>query len=160
MNDSLRVLIEQTQCAAKKRQLDDAFALAEEAIAQYPTKKEVWDLRAFIRSLTGQYDLAIADISTAINLDPRDPYLFFDRARYHLGARQWQAADNDSVRGLELCEPHERETFHFLRAEALLQLGHKAEALVELAEVDDDLRGWTFRFVRKEDLMAECQESS
>jgi len=132
--------------------------MAAEAVRLYPGEKRAWSLRGFLGHLTNHHDLAIAAASQAIEIEPDDEYLFFNRGRYYLSAGRWQEAVSDFSRGVELCEAYERETFLFFRAEGLLQLGRREDALADLAGVPDDTRGWTFRFVRKPDLVAECMK--
>lgn len=157
----LEDLISSAQQAARSRRFPEALAITTEAVRLYPDDKRAWSLRGFLGVLTRDYDLAIVAASRAIEIDPNDEYLLLDRGRYNLKAKRWQEAVNDLSRGLELCGAHERETFLFLRAEGLLQLGRREDALADLAGVPDgenDGGFWTFRFVRKRDLVAECAE--
>jgi len=81
------------------------------------------------------------------------------------GADQFALGDNgssinDFTRGLDLCELYTsndyRETLLFWRAEALLKLGRKQEALADLAYVSEDFRFWTDKLRTKGDLLADC----
>jgi hypothetical protein len=64
---------------------------------------------------------------------------------------------------LEVCERYKndayREELHFWRAEALLRLGKKQEALTDLAHVyDNDFASWTYKLRTKADLLADCSK--
>ncbi|MDC0744980.1 tetratricopeptide repeat protein [Polyangium mundeleinium] len=138
---------------------EDAVRLVE----QYPEDPHVWDTLAYAHSSSDDYVAAIAAISRAIELNPKDPALFFDRGEYALQTGDHERAVADFGQGLVLCdEPrweYLREVLHFLRAEAFVHLGKKAEALADLSHVRDDYRYWTTELRSKADLLVMCGES-
>ncbi len=138
---------------------EDAVRLTE----LYPEAPDVWDTLAYAHSSNDDYVAAIAAISQAIELNPQNPALFFDRGEYALKTGDHESAVADFGQGLILCdEPrwkYLREALHFLRAEAFVQLGKKAEALAELSHVQDDYRFWTTELRTKADLLVMCGAS-
>jgi tetratricopeptide (TPR) repeat protein len=157
MTTELEALISAAEQAAEAHMYAEALSIATDAVTRYPQEAQAWRLRSFVFALAGSYDQAVADLSSAIGIDPTGVYLFLDRGRYYLELQRWQAAVDDFGCGLDLCDEYDRETFLFLRAEGLLQLGRRFEALSDLANVPDDAKFWTYRFVRKVDLVAECE---
>ncbi|MDC3961835.1 tetratricopeptide repeat protein [Polyangium jinanense] len=138
---------------------EDAIRLVE----QYPEDPHAWDTVAYAHEARKDYPAAIAAISRAIELNPKDPALFFDRGEYALQTGDHERAVADFGQGLILCdEPrweYLREVLHFLRAEAFVHLGKKAEALADLSHVRDDYRFWTTELRSKADLLVMCGES-
>ena len=122
---------------------------------------QVWLLRGYLHERTDNHVAATADLTHAIELDSREPHLFYTRGRnrFQLGDNAGAIEDFDS--GLELCDRLEndyyREELHFWRAEALIRLGRTEEALQNLSHVRDDHRAWTYQLRTKLDLLRDCR---
>jgi tetratricopeptide (TPR) repeat protein len=138
-----------------------ALALADQIAAQYPDDFRVWSLLAYLRALRSDYEAAVSALSRAIDLEQREPCLFFDRGRYELQLGNWVAAERDLSTGLELCDFHQddyyRQTLHFFRAEARIRLGRNQDALADLGRVEEGFKFWTYRLATKAMLVAECR---
>jgi tetratricopeptide (TPR) repeat protein len=137
---------------------EDAVELAE----QYPEDPRVLHTLAYAHETRKEYAAAITAITRAIGISPREPALLFERGGYALKVGDHECAVADFSQGLVLCDEHKsdyyREAFHFLRAEAFVQLGRTAEALADLSHVADDYVFWTTKLRSKEDLLVLCGE--
>jgi tetratricopeptide (TPR) repeat protein len=161
MQPTLDKLISEAKDLANSGERQEALSLANELIEHYPREARVWSLRAYIYGLTANYEAVFADLSHAIKINPMEPDFFFHRGRYGLITGQNQAAFDDLTKGIELCDYYKneyyRETLLFMRAEALVHLNRKDEALSDLALVRDDFTIWTSRLRTKAELVAECR---
>jgi tetratricopeptide (TPR) repeat protein len=142
---------------------DDPHALtgANELVDAFPGEWKVWSLRAYIHARSENLSAALVDISRAISLSPNEPVLFFDRGRYRMKSDDSAGAVEDFRTGLELCDQYNddyyRESLYFLRAEAFVGLGKKAEALADLAHVRDGFTIWTTKLQSKDELLSACR---
>lgn len=161
MDDALKALI------ADIKDLVDtdepaALAAAVKLTEQYPDEPDVWRTLAYIYALDENDAGAIAAMTRAIQLAPRKPTFFFYRGWYLLGSGDYEAAIVDFGQGLLLCDElnddYNRESLHFLRAEAYFQLGRKAEARADLEHVRDDAVSYTIEVRSKAELSALCAE--
>jgi len=138
----------------------DAVGSAARLAERYPESVKAWCLLAYAHARQGNTEDAILDITRAIRLSPREPALLFDRGRYKLKTAQYRQAVDDFGEALALCDLHKddyyRESLHFLRADALLKLGLKAEAQADLGYVRDDFALWTTELRTKKALSDEC----
>ena len=164
MNPDLDGLIGRADTLAKDGRYEEALSLATDLVQRYPDEMKVWSMRAYLYTCKDDYERAIADLSQAIGLNPAEPVLFYDRGRYQSRLGLFEAAADDFGKGLALCDHYRddyyRESLHFFRAEALIELGRKREALEDLSHVRDDLRTWTFKLRTKSELLAQCVEHS
>ena len=105
--------------------------------------------------------MSTADLTRAIELDSREPHLFYTRGRNRFQLGDNAAAVEDFVSGLELSDQlkndYYREELHFWRAEALIRLGKMDETLQDLSHVRDDHRAWTYQLRTKRDLLRDCR---
>jgi len=138
--------------------IDDAVKLTE----QYPDEVETWYTLAYGHARNRNYAAAIATMTRVMQLVPQEPGVYFDRGRHALMAADYELAIADFSAGLVLSEQlndgYHREGLHFLRAEALFQVGRKAEALADLRHVPDDAVSWTIQIRSKAELAALCAE--
>ncbi len=129
---------------------------------RYPNEMEAWSLLGHLHARNHNYQEAIANIARAIDVNPLEPSLFFDRGRYELALGMEKSAVTVFSKGLELCDHHNddyyRESLHFFRAEALIRLGRKREAVEDLVHVRADFKMWTDKLRNKADLQAECDQ--
>lgn len=141
----------------------DALAQASKLVEQYPNEVKTWSLRAYVQGRAGNWVESIEDLSHAIDITPSESSLFFDRGRYYAKLGDYQRAIDDFSRGLAACDQHSndyyRESLHFLRADAYLKLGNKAEALEDLKGVREDFSLWTNELCTKQGLLAQCSAS-
>jgi tetratricopeptide (TPR) repeat protein len=160
MSTNIDTLIAKAKELARKDDNQGAMLLANELIGKYPNEVRVWSLRGYLHSRNGNHIEAVSDLTCAIDIDGMDPYLFFSRGvdKFEIGDNQ--SAADDFTEGLDLCDRHRndyyRETLLFWRAEALLRLGKKHEALLDLARVRDDFSFWTYKLRTKADLLNDC----
>jgi tetratricopeptide (TPR) repeat protein len=139
-----------------------ALRLADELVRQYPHEMRAWLLRSHIHARMKAHVNAVNDITQAMEVSPiEEPCLFFDRGRYYIKLRNFQDAINDCTQGLKVCDMYQseyyRESLHFFRACAYVQLGRKDEALADLSKVRSGYQLWVDRLVSKEMLLKECE---
>lgn len=136
--------------------VEDALKLAD----RYSDEPKVWSLLAYAHARHGSAEDAVVDIARAIELSPLEIGLYFERGRYLSKLGRHRQAVDDFDRALNLCEQQQndyyRESLFFMRADALIRLDRKAEALVDLSRVRDDFALWTTELRTKQALLAEC----
>ena len=73
--------------AVKLGQMTNAVSLVSDAIKTHPQEPRLWNLRAQIRSLSGDSSGAVSDLSEGIRLNPKSAMLHQDRAmeRFRMG---------------------------------------------------------------------------
>lgn len=73
--------------ALKMGQMTNAISLVSEAIKTHPQEPRLWNLRAQIRSLSGDASGAVSDLTEGIRLNPKSAMLHQDRAmeRFKMG---------------------------------------------------------------------------
>jgi tetratricopeptide (TPR) repeat protein len=86
----------------------DAVRLAE----QYPEEPRVWHTLAYAHEMKNEYAAAISASTRAIELNPKEPALFFTRGGYALHTGDHERAVADFSQGLVLSDdravlPHE-----------------------------------------------------
>ena len=147
-----------------------AMSLANSLAAQYPDEPKVWSLRAHMHARSGSYAEAISDWTRAIELNSSrpstNPMLALDLL-LNRGADKFALGENESAivdftEALHLCDQYStddyRETLRFWRAEALLKLGKRRQALLDLANVRDNFQFWTYKLRTKAELVADCNK--
>lgn len=65
------LLIEWSQKAAKDKNYPVANDLLDQAIGLYPDYVEVWNSRAMLHLMMNNYNMALADLSKALTIEPR-----------------------------------------------------------------------------------------
>ena len=137
-----------------------ALASATKLAADYPLEANVWGLRAYMFARAGNLVNAIGDLDRAIELSAPEPSHYFDRGRYKLRLGDNEGAVADFSRAIGICDAHGDnyylESLHFIRADALLKVGRRREALVDLEHVRDGFTLWTSELRSKEALLSEC----
>jgi len=163
--------------------LKAALARADELIEKYPGRAEAWAMRSHVHMLRNDFAKAVADITHAIQIDPRPP-LLISRGQYYYKLGDYESAlndfnkllssnyfnDNASMELFQLSQAegllkfgktHKKvgdyytELFHLWRTEILLKLGRKQEALTDLSHVSDG-NHFTYKLRTKSDLLADC----
>jgi tetratricopeptide (TPR) repeat protein len=138
-----------------------AMLLADQLIAQHPEEMEAWLLRGYLYERQGNHALAAADLTCAIDLNSSEPHLFYSRGRFRFQLGEDESAVEDFGSALELCDSlkndYYREELHFWRAEALLRIGKKNQALKDLSMVSDRYQTWTYALRSKLDLVRDCK---
>lgn len=159
MNADLEGLIAQAKNLARQGNREEAFALAQDLTSRFPREMEVWLLSGYLYARTGRYEKAIPFVTKAIEINDKEPSLFYDRGRYHLALGDNLSAIEDFGMGLALCEifhsDYYRESLHFHRAEARLRSGRKREALEDLERVREEFSCWTDKLRTKAELIEE-----
>jgi tetratricopeptide (TPR) repeat protein len=138
----------------------EALAQASKLIEKYPGEMEVWLLRAYIFAREGNLTNAIDDLTKALELNPTEPCLLFDRGRYYARLGDHQRATEDFTKGIAACDLHSRDYYrqalHFHRAYSYLKLGNKTAAIDDLKKVRDGFTFWTNELCTKEGLLEQC----
>ncbi|UWZ84924.1 hypothetical protein [Occallatibacter riparius] len=145
---------------ARERKLDEAFVKADRIIEQFPSALEALRLRAFVCELRNEWELAEADTSRAIHLQPDEIVLYFNRARFLFAQGMYRPALEDINTAFEISVA-ENESYYVTalygwRAEILLKLGRRAEAREDIEKLDDDYRNWTDQLRTKQDLLRDA----
>jgi tetratricopeptide (TPR) repeat protein len=162
MSEDLDRVIRNVRYRIRKRD-PSGFADAVRLAEQYPEEPKVWRMLAFAHEMKDEYTAAIAAVTRAIELNPKGLALFFKRGEYALQTGDHELAVADFSQGLVLCDELNsdslRHELHFLRAEAFVHLGKKAEALADLSHVKDDYVSSRAEPRSKADLLVMCGES-
>jgi tetratricopeptide (TPR) repeat protein len=164
MPEKLDERISRVKELIKNKDGEKAMSLASELVMQYSNEAQVWALRGHIHALNSEYTEAASDLTQAININPHEIYYFYSRGRYRFAIHDNRSAVDDFTNGLNLSDLHQkddlREELHFWRAETLLRLGKKTEALSDLEHVpEDDYTSWTDRLRTKTQLEEDCEKS-
>lgn len=140
-----------------------AFEDARQLAEIFPDEPKVWHTLAYAYEWKGDHKGAIIAITREMDIRPGRPALFFTRGGYKLMMGDYRSAIDDFGQGLVQCDELKneayREVLHFLRAEAFVQLGRKAEARADLDHVADDCVFWTIQVRSKAELLALCADS-
>jgi tetratricopeptide (TPR) repeat protein len=144
----------------KERKRDEALSLAVQAVSEYPDEMESWLLQGYLHELLQEYEAGAEDLTRAIEINDKEPHLYYSRGRYRFQFRNMSGAVEDFTKALELCDfysnDYYRDELSFWRAEAFLKLGNKGAALRDAEGLPDDFRSWTFTLRTKHQLMADC----
>lgn len=136
--------------------LDDAKKLTE----QYPSESNAWRALAYAHEVEKNYTGAIQALTRGIQCDPEQALVHFDRGQTNFYMSNWDDAVADFSRALVLCDKQSidffRQELHFMRAEALIQLGKLADALLDLAHLPEDYEFITTDWRTKAELLALC----
>ncbi len=142
----------------------ESLAQASILIDQHPNEARAWALRAYVLGQSSRWADAIDDLTHAIDIWPNEPDLFFHRGRYYIEQGDLKKAINDFSEGLVACDHHSnsyyRETLHFMRAYARLEVGDKKGAEDDLSLVRDDFTVWIKGLCSKRQILARCSENS
>lgn len=124
-----------TLCAAGR--LFAAVRLCAEFIAEHPDHPHGYHMRALVRVLAGEPQLALADRDKVVSLCPNLPGAYLARAEDRFRVGECEAAAADLDRAEKLDDGHFWPLIPFLRAQCRLRLGQLDDALTELARVPD-----------------------
>lgn len=161
MNDlALEQGIKTVDSLAKAGNIGEATLLSEQLAKRFPGDCKVWSLSGYLHELSGDYAQAVADLTLAIAIDALEPEFFYSRGRYNFHMNERNAAIQDFSDALQLCDLHKNNYYQsellFWRAEALIAVGRKQEAALDLALLDDSFASWTYELRTKEALLQEC----
>jgi len=154
--DSLIKDIEKLVRAKDPTAVERAARLAE----TYPDVPKVWRELAFVHSMFRDMDGAVAAMNRMIAIAHPHPMNFLLRGDYELRRGNHEAALADFTEGIALSKRLQNEfclsSLYFFRADVLVSLGRKAEALADLEHVEDDHAEWTTKRQSKFALLTEC----
>lgn len=160
MRSTLDEVIAKAKKLAREHDSAGAMSLANELTSKHPQEMKVWLLLGYLNELENNYIAACANLTRAIELNSMEPHLFYSRGRYQFQMGNSDAALVDFSKGLDLCDFYKndyyREELHFWRAETLIRLGRKLEALNDLSMVGDEFTSWTDKLRTKRDLLEDC----
>jgi hypothetical protein len=104
-------------------------------------------LREYLDARDDKYELAIADLSSAIDICDLGPAIVLDRGLSELNLGDWSAAEQDFTKGLGLCDccndDYYPRLYIFCVAQARGRHG-------------PNFSFWTNKLVTKAELLAEC----
>jgi tetratricopeptide (TPR) repeat protein len=142
----------------------EVIALCEELAQRFPGHFEVYFRRAHARYRTHQTSAAVADLSTAIALQPKEAALFFFRGLWTLGQGHFSDAVQDLSQAIAIEQSdgtaYYVESAQFARAVGALRLRDFSACLRDCASVRPDMtcfvggRVWTVEEVREQALGA------
>ena len=160
MKQRLEDIINEARELVRAGNEDAAIVLANELIEQYPLEAKSWSLRGNLYARKKEYSGAIKDITKAISIHPESIF-FYARGRYHFSSGEYALAVEDFRQGLS-GENYDDESYRvelfFWRAEALIKLNKKQEALTDIARIGEDFKTWTFALRKKSDLIDDCEK--
>ena len=160
MNSPLDEVIARAKKLAREHDGAGAMLLANELISRLPQEMKAWLLRGYLNELDNNWIEACANLTRAIELNSLEPHLFYTRGRYQFQTGNREAALADFSEGLRLCDFYKndyyREELYFWRAETLIRLGRRREALEDLSRVGDEFTSWTDKLRTKHDLLEDC----
>ena len=157
LNDDL----EKARRLARENRQEDAMSLANQIIEEHGDKIETWILRGYLYELSEDYMKAVDDLTRGIELNSREPHLYYTRGRLYFQLQDVNSALEDFTKALDLCDFYKNDYYRdellFWRAEASLRLGNKDAALRDLEDLRDDFTSWTYALRTKQDLIADCR---
>ncbi len=160
MTQNVHDLIAYADKLSRQKKRDEALVLANQLVEQYSHEMKVWDLRAHLYTIKNEYKLALADYTKAISIYPEHG-LYFARGIANFEVGDNRAAVEDFTNALVYYKSDDesyRWYLYFWRAETLLRMGRKEEALSDLEHVRDGFDTWTYKLRSKEDLIADCKK--
>ncbi len=95
-------LLAQATVAWKAGDFTNALVLADRAVAKAPKDVRPLNFRAQMRALLGQRSEGIADLTAALVIDPKSPWLFHERAEHYFRAGAFSEACADFAKADEL----------------------------------------------------------
>jgi len=136
---------------------------AKKLTEEYPNESDSWRTLAHAYEVEENYPAVFQAYAQAIQCEPGRVIFFVELAQNHLLLANYEQAITDCSHGLGLPEEERSESFrwelYLLRAEALFQLGRKAEALADLTHVPDKFSYWTIEKRSREALLALCADA-
>lgn len=139
--------------------LDEAKKLTE----QYPNESETWRVLAQAYEIDENYPAAIHALTVGLQCNPERVLLRIERGQNNVIVMDLGEAVADFSEALLLCDKQNAHWYkrdvHFQRAEALIQLGKKAEALADLACIPEDYEFITTEWRTKTELLALCADA-
>src|SRR5689334_6881992 len=160
MADDLSCSLNKIAALADAGKFEEALQGTENVLEQFPSRPEVWQLRAHIFRQQGDIGRAINERTKAIELSGKEPHYFYMRGIDLFGLGKYEQAVSDFTKIIELCDYYKsdyyREGAYFFRADAYVRLKEYELARADCARVRDDFRTWTDRIRTKTDILAEC----
>jgi tetratricopeptide (TPR) repeat protein len=160
LTDSLERKIRTAEQLARSCDIAAALAIADEVLVEAPSSLRSWMLRAFVHELAENHAAARADLSSAIELEPKEPHLFYTRGRMSYLLGDFADALEDFSEALRLGQIHENDYYDqevsFWRAATFVALGNFEAARADLSRVNDGFCTWTNGMLTKADLLAQC----
>lgn len=125
-----------TLCAG--RRFGEALKLCAEFIAEHPDHPHGYHMRAVVRVIMGEPNLALADRDKVISLCPQEPGAYMARADDHLRLGDFAASAADLERAEKFDDGHYWPLIPMLRAHCLARLGRFEAAVAACEGVPDD----------------------
>jgi tetratricopeptide (TPR) repeat protein len=157
--DELENALEELEGLVARRAFSKAIERSTELIERFPSEFELFYRRAQAHNMMNQRVQAIDDVSRAIELQPREPALYFFRGLWNIERDQFNdcIADMEKVAALEgdFATAYYVESARFLQAIAYLATAEfeHAESSLDCCRYDMDLfvrgRMWSADHVRQ-----------
>lgn len=160
MSDTLERKLRTAEQLARKCDIEAALAVLNEVIAEAPGEMRAWTLRAFVDELAENHSAAREDLTRAIQIEAKEPNLFYTRGRMAYLMADFHAALADFNEGVRLGKLHQNDYYeqelYFWRAATLVAIGDVDRAREDLTHVNDGFCTWTNGLLSKADLLAQC----
>lgn len=146
----------------KEGKEDAALDLIKNLISEFPKESRLWSFQGTLYAKKKIYKEALRSLSKAITLSPEGIF-YFQRGRYNLTLGNVSEAIIDFNYALSTDNYNDitfTQELYFHRAEALIKLKKKQEALSDIAHIPDGYQTWTSKLRSKADLLSECDKIS
>ena len=161
MNKVVEVALDEVKTLALAEKYEEAIRRVDELVINYPNNPLIWRKRAYVNSLLGHIEAAIADVSRAISMCDIEPDFFFTRGTLFFGKKSYKDAVSDFTKVIWLCDYHKSDYYrgmaYFYRADAYFRLKEFENAKADCQHLEDGMRGWTDMVRTKEDILTDCQ---
>lgn len=158
-NVALEAAIARIKELSARKQYAQVVDLCDELEQQTPATYEIYYHRAQAKRALSDFNGALGDLSRAIQLEPREPALFFFRGLWSIDVGDHASAARDLEQAIELEEKlgssYYRQSSKFARAVALLLHGELALMERECGDLPSDMnsfvagRLWTVAELRE-----------
>ena len=152
--------IERVLLLSQEGKTEEALILCENLIKGYPLNAQLWFLKSSVHSSRKDYNEALGNIRKAIEIAPEEAVYSYNKGIYNFEANFFLESIDDFDAALRKSNKGDdtlTQYIYFYRAEALIKLDRKKEALKDVVRIPDGFQIWTFGLRKKEDLMREAQ---
>ena len=142
MDESLERQLEQAKAFFLEKNHDKALSILNGLIEKYPDHSYCYFKRSFIFHHKKDWHQAFADLNKAISLNPDEPAYFFFKGFWKINCGHYDegvdALTHAIINEEKIGSEYYKSTLYLMRAFANMQLGKKAEALLDLENSHDD----------------------
>jgi len=161
MERSLEQLLSTAKNRLSLEEYEQIIYLLQSHLSECADDNRIWAAIAHLQFKTGKPQLAIDNISEAINLCGIEPHYYYTRGQYYFTAANFTEAIFDFTKTIDYCDIYHSDYYRFgalfFRSDAYLRLGKLSEAQADCNNIPDDMCTWTDRLRHKEDLVREIK---